>query len=183
MSLKLNSLFSFGIDQGLANMGYSVIEIVYDEYFNEVDTIVYEFGTKTTSKEEDKNKRLLNLFEFIFERTKAYNFNIVSCEKLFFNPKIGGRNKSASIMETQLVTSLVGLLSAKANSEFKEFVPGTVKKYITGSGRAKKEDMKQALIDYCEKQAIKPKTEHEYDSIGIALTGGRYLLDKMKKEG
>lgn len=182
-NLESNKMISLGIDQGLANMGYSIIELTYDENFNEIETKVIEFGTKRTKSTTDKNKRLLELFKFIIEKIKEYNFNIISCEKLFFNPKLnGGRNKSASIMDTQMVSGLICLLSAISCSDFKDFVPGTIKKYIAGSGRAKKEDMKIALDDYCSKQNIEPKTEHDFDAIGIALTGGRYLLDKFKEE-
>lgn len=179
----MNKILAFGIDQGLANLGYSIIEISYDENYDEIGTKTIEFGTKKTKSSVDKNKRLLELFDFIIKKTKEYNFNIISCEKLFFNTKMNnGRNKSASIMDTQMVSGLVCLSSGEANVKFKDFVPGTIKKFITGSGKAKKEDIKKALDDYCLSQEINPKTEHEFDAIGIALTGGRYLLNEFKEE-
>lgn len=175
----MNKIIACGIDQGLANLGYAFIEYDLDtNHYTKLAT-----GTLKTKSSELLEKRLLNIYEMIKTSNLKYNTNIIACEKLFYNPKQSeGRNKSASIMATNMVTGIVFLVAGELDLWIKEFVPGTVKKQVAGYGRATKEDLQKAIEDFCKEHGIEAKTNHETDAIGIALTAIKsYIEEKMKK--
>lgn len=175
-------IYALGVDQGLANIGYAEIVIEYDENFNEIKNTLKKSGTLVTTNKILFNKRIEKIYSFISDLSKDYNFNIMGCEKLFFNPVKNQRNKSASIMVTNMVSGIIALISAQRECEFKDLVPGTVKKYISGNGRATKVQLKKDLEEYCKIQKVEPKTEHEYDAIAIALTLARFYLNNLKED-
>ncbi|MFJ8531384.1 crossover junction endodeoxyribonuclease RuvC [Bacillus sp. NPDC094106] len=189
----MNTIIACGIDQGLANLGYAFIE--YNINTNEYRKL--ETGTLTTESSEELEDRLFDIYEMIKTYNLKYNTDIIACEKLFCNPKVNtkkkssgeqakgkkeNRNKSASIMTTNMVTGIVFLVAGELGLWIKDFVPGTVKKHVAGYGRATKEDLKKAIKDFCEKHGIKANTNHETDAIGIALTAIKlYIEEKIRK--
>ncbi|AFV21344.1 MULTISPECIES: crossover junction endodeoxyribonuclease RuvC [Bacillus] len=177
----MTKIIACGIDQGLANLGYAFIE--YD-----IDTNQYmklDTGTLKTKSSELLEDRLLTIYEMIKTYNLKYNTDIIACEKLFYNPKQknDNRNKSASIMTTNMVTGVVFLVAGELGLWIKDFVPGTVKKHVAGYGRATKEDLQKAIEDFCEQHGIKAKTNHETDAIGIALTAIKAYIEEFVKKG
>lgn len=167
-----NSIIGFGIDQGIANCGYAVVELTPE---NEV--IVLSHGTITTKSDKPLPSRILQIYEMINDLANEYNGDILSCERLFFSPKQKtGRNKSASIMYTNMATGVIFLLAEQQGLFFKDFVPGTVKKYLTGSGRATKEEIEESIKKYLGDNVV-IKTEHESDAIAIGITAVMYYKD------
>lgn len=165
-----NKIHGLGIDQGIANCGYSLVSI------DENDEIkVLCSGTIKTYAKYTEGRRLQIIVEKLSEVIEGQSVDIIGVERLFFNPvmKVGKRNKSASMMQTNMVSGAIHLFSEIKNIKIKEFVPGTVKKLITGSGKGTKED-----IDRCVKEALgtgfKPKSEHESDATAIAITAAKY---------
>lgn len=186
--LGSDKIVSLGVDQGYANLGYSVVE--YDIITEEI--YVKKFGTITTSSKEELNKRFLKIYNLIKEVIlETSEISLIGCEKLFHNKPMNikdksnpfaTRNKSASIMKANMVTGILFLISAQTNHYIKEFAPTSVKKYITGNGRAKKDELETALKEIIDKQGIKIKTDHESDSIGIAITVIKDYLSNLLKE-
>ncbi len=177
------NIIACGIDQGLANLGYSIVEIHINEHNIEENLQILKSGTFKTSSEEELGKRLLNIHTMITELNSNYNTNIIGSETLFFNPKQKtGRNKSASIMVTNMVSGIIFLIAGQKGTYSKGFTPGTVKKYVAGSGRATKDEVIEAVSQICKNQGIIPKTEHEADAIAIGITTARYYINKLLPE-
>lgn len=174
------SIIGVGIDQGVANCGFSVVKLQEDD---EVEVLVS--GTIITKSDYPLPQRMLILFTEISKLVEEYQPDIIGCEKLFFNPHQkdgktkGGRNKSASIVYTNIATGLLYLIAGQHNLPLKEFVPGTVKKFLTGNGRAEKEEVEEAVIEAVlnnktEISSETLKTSHESDAIAIGITSVKY---------
>jgi len=169
---------ALGIDQGIANCGFAVVR----EGGGEEDYEVLISGTIKTLAKDGIPKRVKKIYDIITGLITEYNVELIGCEKLFFNPKqAGGRNKSASILYTNMATGLLNLCAGELEKPIFEYVPGTIKKQITGSGRATKEEVEEALYDLIS-TLIKFKTEHESDAVGIAITALRDPKTKQKLE-
>lgn len=177
-----DSVVAIGIDQGIANCGYAVVELKHNDELH-----ILESGTiKTTSKQE-LSKRIETIYNTVIHLSKQYNVNILGCEKLFFSPKqksatnAKGRNKSASIVYTNMATGVLYLIAGEQDLHIKEFVPGTVKKYVAGHGRASKEEVEKAVISLVENLNKEISSEHEGDSIAIGITAVRFKKELMEK--
>lgn len=182
VSTAIDSVVAIGIDQGIANCGYAVVELKRNDELH-----VLESGTiKTTSKQE-LSKRIQIIYKTITDLSKQYNANILGCEKLFFSPKqksvtnAKGRNKSASMVYTNMATGVLYLIAGEQDLHIKEFVPGTVKKYVAGHGRASKEEVEKAVVSLVENLDKKISTEHEGDSIAIGITAVRFKRELIEK--
>ena len=183
---------ALGVDQGYANCGFSVVEWSPD--YSEPK--VLDMGVIETSAKLEMGERLSMIEEKLMRLADQYQVSAIGCEKLFFNPpkKEGTeenphalRNKSASIVNTSMVTGVIHLVSYKKSLWFKDSTPGTVKKQVTGNGRASKDrvyQMVESLIPrefLYKKQSKKAKEagldpelrkpkDHETDAVGIAIT-------------
>lgn len=161
---------AFGVDQGLASVGYGMIRTTYGK--DGVKREILSSGTIKTKSGYKKTERLLLIHEKLMEQIKEYKPDAMGCEKLFFNPpqKKDNRNKSASIVITSQATGVVMLTSGMSGLPLYSFVPGTVKKQVATRGNASKEEVQEALKTFCEQNDVVIKSEHEGDGIGIALT-------------
>lgn len=161
----MESITVLGIDQGLANIGYCVMK-VHKELIDE--PIILESNTFTTSSDLSTPDRLGDIYdkvEDIFNRHPDISY--LGCERLFFS---GAR--SATILNTNLVTGVLFLFTHDKGIKIKDYPATSVKKIMTGDGKAKKEDIAKAIIHICEINNIadKERTDHEDDSIAIAYT-------------
>lgn len=182
ITLLGDNVYGLGIDQGYANLGCSIIRysIKEDKFY------IDEFKTIKTSSSLDLNKRLNKIYNAIEDILDNYpnEINIAGCEKLFHNSPMAskgnfGRNKSASIMRTNMATGVVYLLTAQRGIPIYEYAPTTVKKRVAGNGRATKEDVIYAVTEISLNQGVSLKTEHEADSIAIGMTAIKDYLDKV----
>ena len=193
----MNKIIGLGIDQGILSCGYAVVEM--DIETQDIQVITYD--TIHTESSEQMEKRMYLINKKIESLIQENVPQALGGEKLFHNkPMSGGknfaRNKSSSIMETNMVTGILMVLAGKYELFIKTFVPGTVKKQVTGSGTAKKEDVEKAVSIYMNKAHDKKEkiTEHDADAVAIAITVvkeyAEYLLNplapsktKKKKKG
>lgn len=174
-------VISLGIDQGIANVGFGLTTL--DQ---EGEEIILHSGVFTTTTKHSEEKRLQLIYEFINELIGLYNVKVIGLEKLFFNPAVKtekgkGRNKSAAIMRTQMVSGIIFLSASVHELPIADYTPGTVKKYVAGHGRASKDDVIKHITEIAERSGIKLKTNHEADAIGISLTAlHKYIEEKSK---
>jgi crossover junction endodeoxyribonuclease RuvC len=177
-----NSIIGIGVDQGIANCGYSVVELTEQ---NEIRILTS--GTIKTSSKHELSKRITLIYKTVQALSNQYNVNILGCEKLFFSPNqksttnAKGRNKSASIVYTNMATGVLYLIAGENDLHLKEFVPGTVKKYVAGHGRASKEEVEEAVKNLVQNFEIVISSEHEADAIAIAITAVKFKKDLMEK--
>lgn len=173
-------VIALGIDQGIANVGYAVTGLKDGK-----ETLLRSGTLKTTTKLEFP-QRLEMIYEFINELLNTYNVDVIGMEKLFFNPvQKMGRNKSADIMRTNMVTGLLFLVASQHQKLIWDYTPGTVKKYVAGHGQAPKELVEEHVKALAERSGITILTEHQADAIAISLTALKQFLvgrpEKKKK--
>ena len=167
-------VLSLGIDQGIANIGYAVTGLK-----NGKEDVLLSGTFRTTTKHEFP-QRLEMIYEFINTLIGKYHVNVIGMEKLFFNPvQSGGRNKSASIMKTNMVTGLIFLLASQHQKCIFDYTPGTVKKYVAGHGHASKELVLENVNVLASRSGILVRTDHEADAIGISLTALKQYVEEM----
>lgn len=109
--------------------------------------------------------------------------SIIGTESLFVNNfKNGGRNKSAAIVTTNMITGVIMLLGAKHKKLVKQYTPGTVKKYITGAGDASKGSVEENLSHIIQKSDVTIEADHQSDAIAIAWTSSMDVMDNGLNE-
>lgn len=164
-----------GIDQGLANVGYAVLD-----YQSKKDFKILESGVVKTKPDKRLEERIGEIYIKVDLLIHKYEATHMGCERFFFNASDKTiQFRSATIVRTNMVSGVLFLLANKHRMFIKDYVPGTVKKHVSGNGRASKDEMIQSIKElvFNQGQDIELKNDHEADAIGIALTVG----DEAKK--
>ena len=123
-------MYVFGIDPGLSNLGYAVLE-----YEKEIKLL--DYGLIETSKENIEGERLNIIFNELDNIYKKYKPEITVIEKLFFKKNVKTAIKIGE------VRGVIILLSYINKSKLFELSPSSVKINFTGYGKSNKENMKK----------------------------------------
>jgi len=121
----------FGIDPGIANTGYALVEKDKHDSFKVLET--NNFVTKKIQTE----KRLNQIFEFLKEKANSYSPDCFAIEKLYFNKN----TKTALTIEE--VRGIILLLAAQLNIQIFQYTPLEVKKnthYVRKSIKVRNQD-------------------------------------------
>lgn len=174
------NIISLGIDQGYANLGYAIVKynIHTDKYS------VLKSGTIVTKSKDEIQDRLFYIYKKMEDLLNTYDIDLMACERLFVNGERSAngnkrRNKSVSIVRTNMSTGIIYLLSSQFKVRMNDFPPTTVKKQLTGNGRADKEEIIKVVEDLMNKQGLKVKTNHESDAIAIGITNISSFIEKL----
>jgi len=147
-----------GLDPGTATTGFGVID-----YEKEV-LQVRKFGLIETSKGNSPGKRLDSIFNELTDILKETKPDIVAIEKLFF-----ATNAKTAIRVGQAQGVLL-LASQKQKVEVFEYAPGTIKKVVTGDGRADKKKVQKAVRSVLGNGVrSKPHKKTHFDNAADAL--------------
>ena len=155
-----------GCDQGLANYGFALLDFSDAEHFT-----VLKSGILHTKPDMPLSVRIWALSEKLDAIIEEYEPELIGCERLFFRSgKESQVFRSGTILLTSMVTGMLFFLAGKHKITILEFAPATVKKSITGDGKAQKAAMKTTIEAMCKRAEGALKNEHEADAIGIAIT-------------
>ena len=144
-----------GVDPGLIKTGYGVIKIE-DNHLSHIAS-----GTIFTDAKLPIEMRLGNIFNNLNEIIKTYRPDHFSIEETFVN-----NNPISSLKLGQ--ARGVAILTAGVNGlEVFEYKPNTIKKSITGVGKATKDQV--GMMIKCLLPTVNPKTEDEADALAIAI--------------
>ena len=146
-----------GIDPGIARVGWAVIETHTPE------PIAISFGCVTTEKEEKPETRLLQIHDAITLLCKKFRPDCMSVEELFF-----ATNAKTAIGVGQS-RGVILLAAAEAHFPVVSYSPLTVKRAITGDGRADKKQV-TAMVVRILKLKTAPKLDDTADALAIAMT-------------
>jgi crossover junction endodeoxyribonuclease RuvC len=152
-----------GIDPGTADTGYGLVNL--NENGNEVVT----WGLIETSKTLLKERRLDYIYEEVVRLIKLHKPDVFVFEKVFFS------NNAKTVIAVGQAQGVLLLAASKTGVHVEEYAPGTIKKMITGSGRANKKEVQEhiKLILGDRVKSEKNKTTHfdnAADALAIALT-------------
>lgn len=148
-----------GIDPGLANLGWAVM--------NEEELV--EYGCIETRAREKSEDRLDYIFGKVEELLDKYKVNEVVMESLYFAKNAKSAIKVAEVM------GVVKVCAKRNGVKVYEYTPLQIKTALTGYGRATKdqvEDMVKRLLDRDE--PIRP--DHASDAVAVAMTRDRYKI-------
>lgn len=145
-----------GIDPGYAILGYGVIS--YEG--NRFD--VLEYGTVTTSAEEDLPERLKTIYDALTELFQKYRPDAVAIEELFFNKNV----TTALIVGHARGAAVVA--AAKAGLPIFEYTPLQVKQGVVGYGRADKKQVQFMVKTLLNLKEI-PKPDDAADALAVGI--------------
>ena len=151
-----------GIDPGLARVGYGIIDIQNEK------KVVLDCGIIETCKDKKEEHRLCEIFNDLTQLIDDWKPNFAAVEKFFFY------RSSTTISVVQARGVIMMTLGAK-NIQVSEYSPAQVKLTVTGTGKASKQEVLEAVMyDLNLKKA--PKPDDSADALAIALT-------KLNEEG
>lgn len=147
-----------GIDPGTATSGYGIIDSKNGE------TEVVGWGLIETDKEGSTANRLEAIYKKTGEIIKNYTPDVFVIEKIFF-----ATNAKTAIAVGQ-AQGVMMLTASKAKLKVIEYAPGTIKKMVTGDGRAKKKDIQISVRKILgNKVRSKSKKKTHFDNAADAL--------------
>ena len=151
-----------GIDPGLGRVGYGVIEVQNEK------KILLDCGVIETNKNKIEEERLFEIYKDLNLLIDHWNPDIAAVEKFFFY-------KSSTTISVVQARGVIMMVFASKGLNVSEYAPAKVKLTITGSGKASKKEVLQAVM-YDLNLNFAPKPDDSADALAIALT-------KLHEEG
>lgn len=155
--LMSNNKIILGIDPGIADTGFGVIEKT-DQKMK-----LIACGSIKTSAKLDFIKRLQTLHKELIEIIKKYRPNCVAVEQLFFC-----KNVKTALMVGQ-ARGVCLMTIAENNLPIFEYTPLQVKQALTSYGKADKNQVGQMVRVMLNLKAV-PKPDDAADALAIAIT-------------
>lgn len=147
-----------GIDPALANLGYGLIQVSDGK-------IKYITSARvTTLASTDLHHRLYEICCRIEEVIQLHLPDLICMEETFVN------NNAISSLKLANVRGAIMSLIAKYNINYSEFKPNKIKKSLTGTGHASKDQIMH-MINVIISNLDKKITHDEADALAVAYTG------------
>jgi crossover junction endodeoxyribonuclease RuvC len=152
-----------GMDPGTATTGFGLVRL------NGKGNEVVEWGLIQTDKKLLKENRLDFIFEETLRLINKHKPDIFVFEKVFF------ANNAKTVIGVGQAQGVMLLAASKTKVGVAEYAPGTIKKMITGNGRANKKEVQQhirRILGSRVKSEAHKKThfDNAADALAIALT-------------
>ncbi|GHT88217.1 crossover junction endodeoxyribonuclease RuvC [Alphaproteobacteria bacterium] len=147
-----------GIDPGLVKTGWGIVR-------KSKDQIEYiSCGVVKTNSSDKMEKRLVAIYDFISELIANFSPNSVAMEQVFvnMNPK--------STQKLIMARSVAFLAIAKSGHTVFEYTPNEIKKNVTGSGHASKQQIDTMVQKILKVEIKKNENSITPDSIDALST-------------
>jgi len=157
-----------GVDPGTATTGYGVIRVVKNGYE------VLDFELVQTDKNDNPSVRYKHIYGEFLRLIDKYKPDVMVIEKVFF-----ATNAKTAIRVGQ-AQGVMLLAAAHKDLEVVEYAPGTIKKQISGNGRASKIEMQEAIRKHLgshikSEKGKKTHFDNAADALAIALCHAFHL--------
>lgn len=144
-----------GIDPSICNLGFGII--------NKSNNTSYLFsGVISTSNSQEISQRLDYIFTQVEALINKYQPMVIAMETVFYKKDIN------AVVKLSYVRAIIMLLAGKKGINYEEYAPRTIKKTITGSGNASKEQIIKMIPIFLE--GVKSSNHDEIDALAIAYT-------------
>lgn len=150
-----------GIDPGLANTGFGVVEYCGGRYR------MASYGCITTKKEQSHAERLLTIYNRLCAVIEEFNPTEASMETLYFAKNV------TSAMGVAEARGVVTLCLAQHVIPLYEYRPIQIKQAVSGSTTADKE-LVQKYVQILLALKEPPKPDHAADALAGAITHLHY---------
>lgn len=163
-----------GIDPGTATTGFGLLEI------NGKGLEVVDFGLIETDKNGKPAKRLVTIHKQLSSIIVDYKPDAIAIEKLFFY------NNARTAMRVGQALGVMLYCAAQHNTTIFEYAPASIKKTISGNGRADKKMMQKSLRKLLGNSVrSRPKRRTHFDNaadaLAVALTHA-YKSETVKQQ-
>lgn len=145
-----------GIDPGLANTGYGVIE------FTGSQSRLVIAGDIVTGSREPLAQRLRTIHDGLAQIIATWRPEVVALESLFFCTNV---RTAIAVAQARGVAVLATAVSGVSLAEYS---PLEIKLAVAGYGKATKEQV-QKMVRALLGMADAPKTSHSADALAVAL--------------
>lgn len=152
----------FGIDPGIATIGFGVIEIINTE------AQMLDYGCIKTKKNLNPAARLSQIRQDLNELIAKWKPDCAVVEKLFFS-----KNVKTAMAVAQSRGVILQKLEEK-NIEIVEYTPHEMKMNVCGDGQATKQGI-QKMVKLILKLREIPKPDDAADALGLALCRAQHL--------
>tara|TARA_Y100001978_G_scaffold40591_1_gene36138 strand:+ start:192 stop:662 length:471 start_codon:yes stop_codon:yes gene_type:complete len=156
-------LVIIGIDPGLARVGYGIIEVKKNE------KKLLDCGIIETQKGNKEENRLFEIYTDLKELINKWKPDYAAVEKFFFY-------KSSTTISVVQARGVIMMALGSFSIPISEYAPAQVKLTITGSGKATKKDVLEAVM-YSLKLDYAPRPDDSADALAIALTKFNELIN------
>ncbi len=156
-----------GIDPGLRNMGWGVIDVNGSRTHHVANGICHSKGT-------DLAQRLLSLYGHLSAVVANWQPNVAAVEQTFVN------KDAVATLKLGQARAIALLVPAQAGLEVAEYAPNKVKKTIVGVGHADK-----AQVDHMVRlqlSGVKIKGVDAADALAIALCHAHHVGTRSRLE-
>ena len=168
-----------GIDPGTATSGFGCINITDISAVTGSGLEVVEWGLIETDKNLLKEERLEIIFEKTLKLIEKFKPVIFVFEKVFF------ATNAKTVIAVGQAQGVMLLAARKSNTFVAEYAPGTIKKIITGSGRANKKEVQIAVRKILGNKVKSEKHKKTHfdncaDALAIAMTHAMKMIESEK---
>ena len=145
-----------GIDPGLSITGYGIM------HKEQRSTTIIDYGAVRFSSNKSLEVRLGQFYEIFAEKIAAQPISQIALETPFL-----GKNPQ-NFLKLGYLRGIIYLLAHQHNVPIVEFSPREIKRAVTGSGAAQKEQVARALAQLFKGFVI-PKTLDITDALAVTL--------------
>jgi crossover junction endodeoxyribonuclease RuvC len=147
-----------GIDPGLRITGFAVLSRAGSKI------MIMEHGIIRLPASRSLGERLSIFYDFFVEKIPTWHLSGIVFERPFLGDNV------QSYVKLGYTHGLVHMLAARHNLMLQEFAPSEVKKAVTGSGSASKEQVARLLLRLFPLLSVPDKLDLT-DAIAVALCG------------
>lgn len=145
-----------GIDPGLANTGYGVIDVQGDQ------VAIVDCGVFLTKKELPLSKRLGEIYKDLSAIIEEYSPKCLAVEDIFFCKNV---SSALSVGQAKGVIMVAG---ENFGLDVFEYTPLQIKQAVVGYGRATKSQVGQMVCTILGMKEL-PKPDHAADALAVSL--------------
>lgn len=154
---KKNIRRVLGIDPGLANTGFGIVDFVNGRYR------MVSYGCITTNANEPHGQRLMKIYSNLCAVIDEFKPTEAGMETLYFAKNV------TSAMSVAEARGVVTLCLAQHGIKLGEYQPNQIKQAVTGSTRADKK-LVQSYVKLLLGLEVQPKPDHAADALAGAIT-------------
>lgn len=148
-------MITLGVDPGTAMMGYGIVD-------GDDEPTLVTYGVVETTAKESMDRRLVKLYDTVWELIRTHAPDVLAVEQLFF-----ARNVTTALAVGQ-ARGVVLLAAAQHGMDVFEYKPAEVKQTISGYGKADKPQMQEMVRVLLGLQNI-PRPDDAADALAVAL--------------
>ena len=152
-----------GIDPGTASTGYGIIKS------NRGNLELVEYGCIETSKKDNPEARLAEIYRDLIRLIKKHRPRIVAVESIFFF-----KNLKTAVSVAQ-ARGFILLCAAQHKIRLLEFSPLQIKMSLTNYGRAEKKQVQYMVQKLLNLKTI-PKPDDSADALAVAICASNRSL-------